>query len=49
MVPSRPLSRCLGRTGKLWGQITRIKPVSRQMFGRGKLDLLQARLLGAAS
>ncbi len=29
------------------GQITKLKLVKRQMYGRGKLDLLQARLLGA--
>ncbi|MEX0409338.1 hypothetical protein ABGN05_27235, partial [Aquibium sp. LZ166] len=28
--------------------ITRLKLVKRQMYGRGKLDLLQARLIGAA-
>ena len=30
------------------GQITKLKLVKRQMCGRGKLDLLQARLIGAA-
>lgn len=30
------------------GQITRLKLVKRQMYGRGKIDLLQARLIGAA-
>ena len=34
--------------GQTEGQITQLKLVRRQMFGRGKLDLLQARLLGAA-
>ena len=29
------------------GQITKLKLVKRQMYGRGKLDLLQARLIGA--
>lgn len=29
------------------GQITKLKLVKRQMYGRGKIDLLQARLLGA--
>lgn len=29
------------------GQITRLKLVRRQMYGRGKIDLLQARLIGA--
>lgn len=30
----------------LVGQITRLKLIKRQMYGRAKLDLLQARLLG---
>lgn len=30
------------------GQITRLKLVKRQMFGRAKLDLLEARLNGAS-
>ena len=34
--------------GQTEGQITRLKLVKRQMYGRGKLDLLQARLIGAA-
>jgi transposase len=34
--------------GQTEGQITRLKLVKRQMYGRGKLDLLQARLVGAA-
>ncbi len=33
--------------GQTEGQITRLKMVKRQMYGRAKLDLLQARLLGA--
>ena len=33
--------------GQTEGQITRLKLVKRQMYGRGKLDLLQARLIGA--
>ena len=33
--------------GQTEGQITRLKLVRRQMNGRGKLDLLQARLIGA--
>jgi transposase len=33
-----------GQTG---GQITKLKLVKRQMYGRGKLDLLQARVIGA--
>ena len=33
--------------GQTEGQITKLKLVKRQMYGRGKLDLLQARILGA--
>jgi len=33
--------------GQIEGQITRLKLVKRQMFGRAKLDLLEARLIGA--
>jgi len=33
--------------GQTEGQITRLKLVKRQMYGRGKLDLLQAKLIGA--
>ena len=33
--------------GQTEGQITKLKLVKRQMYGRGKLDLLQARLTGA--
>jgi transposase len=33
--------------GQTEGQITKLKLVNRQMYGRGKLDLLQARLIGA--
>jgi hypothetical protein len=33
--------------GQTEGQITRLKLVRRQMYGRGKLDLLQARMIGA--
>ncbi len=29
------------------GQITKLKLVKRQMYGRGKIDLLQARVIGA--
>ena len=32
--------------GETEGQITKIKLVKRQMYGRGKLDLLQARVIG---
>jgi len=44
--------RQLGQHIKSWsngqteGQITRLKVVKRQMYGRGKIDLLQARLIG---
>lgn len=34
--------------GQTEGQVTRLKLVKRQMYGRAKIDLLQARLLGAA-
>jgi len=34
--------------GQTEGQITKLKLVKRQMFGRAKLDLLQARLIGVA-
>jgi transposase len=33
--------------GQTEGQITRLKLVRRQTYGRGKIDLLQARLIGA--
>jgi transposase len=33
--------------GQTEGRITKLKLVKRQMYGRGKLDLLQARLIGA--
>ena len=33
--------------GQTEGQITKLKLVKRQTYGRGKLDLLQARLLAA--
>ncbi|SFJ35459.1 hypothetical protein SAMN05216525_12319 [Bradyrhizobium sp. Gha] len=33
--------------GQTEGQITRLKLVRPQMYGRGKIDLLQARLIGA--
>lgn len=33
--------------GQTEGQITRLKLVRRQMYGRGKIDLLQTRLIGA--
>src|SRR5688572_6306488 len=34
--------------GQTEGQITKLKLVKRQMYGRGKLDLLQARLIKVA-
>lgn len=34
--------------GQVEGQITKLKLVKRQMYGRGKIDLLEARLIGAA-
>lgn len=34
--------------GQTEGQITKLKLVKRQMYGRGKLDLLQARVVGFA-
>jgi len=34
--------------GQTEGQITKLKLVKRQMYGRGKLDLLQARVCGAS-
>jgi transposase len=33
--------------GQTEGQITHLKLVRRQMYGRGNIDLLQARLIGA--
>ena len=32
--------------GQTEGQVTKLKLVKRQMYGRGKTDLLQARLIG---
>ena len=34
-------------SGQVEGQITRLKLVKRQMYGRAKLDLLKARLVPA--
>ena len=34
--------------GQTEGQITKLKLVKRQMYGRGKLDLLEARLVAQA-
>ncbi|WPE24205.1 transposase [Shinella zoogloeoides] len=34
--------------GQTEGQITRLKLIKRQMYGRAKLDPLQARLIGAS-
>jgi transposase len=36
----------LWSNGQTEGQITKLKLVKRQMYGRGKLDLLQARVIG---
>jgi transposase len=33
--------------GQTEGQVTRLKLIKRQMYGRAKLDLLQARSIGA--
>jgi transposase len=33
--------------GQTEGQITKLKLMKRQMYGRGKLDLLRARVIGA--
>ena len=38
----------LWSNGQTEGHITKLKLVKRQMYGRAKLDLLRARLLGAA-
>lgn len=38
----------LWSNGQTEGQITKLKLVKRQMYGRGKLDLLQARVIGPA-
>jgi transposase len=43
--PGRTVQRSNGDTE---GQITKLKLVKRQMYGRGKFDLLQARVVGAA-
>ena len=34
--------------GQTEGQITKLKLIKKQMYGRAKIDLLQARLIGAA-
>lgn len=34
--------------GQTEGQITKLKMVKRQMYGRAKVDLLEARLIGVA-
>ncbi len=33
-------------SGQTEGQITKLKLVKRQMYGRGEIDLLQARVIG---
>jgi transposase len=38
----------LWSNGQTEGQITKLKLVKRQMYGRGKLDLLEARVIGPA-
>jgi transposase len=38
----------LWSNGQVEGQITKLKLVKRQMYGRVKIDLLQARLIGVA-
>jgi transposase len=35
--------------GQTEGQITKLKLVKRQMYGRAKIDLLQARLIGVSA
>ena len=35
-------------SGQVEGQVTRLKLVKRQAYGRAKLDLLRARLISAA-
>jgi transposase len=32
--------------GQMEGQITKLKFVKRQTYGRGKIDMLQARVIG---
>ena len=34
--------------GQTEGQVTRLKLIKRQMYGRGRIDLLQARLIGVS-
>jgi transposase len=34
--------------GQTEGQVNKLKMVKRQMYGRAKIDLLEARLIGAA-
>ncbi len=38
----------LWSNGQTEGQITKLKLVKRQMYGRAKIDLLEARVIGAA-
>jgi transposase len=35
------------KNGQTEGQISKLKLVKRQMYDRGKIDLLQARVMGA--
>jgi transposase len=37
-----------GLTARPEGQITKLELIRRHMYGRTKIDLLQARLIGAA-
>ena len=34
--------------GQTEGQVNRLKVIKRQMYGRAKIDLLEARLIGSA-
>jgi transposase len=46
----KDVSAVQGAVTEPWsnGQVNKLKLVKRQMYGRAKLDLLEARLLGAA-
>lgn len=46
--PEVPASSHHSRQGQVEGQVHRLKLIKRQMYGRGKLDLLRARVLHAA-
>jgi transposase len=51
LAKDKPAVRAVIRSpwsnGQTEGQITKLKLVKRQMCGRAKIDLLQARLIGA--